>query len=369
MKNLLYVIGLSLFLISCGSSDKKAQLDKLKKQHDALSEQIKTLETEIAKEGGAVVNKIVQVSLTEAKPQEFNHYIEVQGKVDGDENVNVSAKSMGVITYIFVKEGDNVRKGQVLAQIDDQVLQQSLLELKTQLTFATNIYDKQKNLWDQKIGSELQYLTAKNTKESLEGRMSTLIDQIDMSKIKSPINGTVEESPMKVGQLISPGFTAFRVVNFSKIKVVAEVAEAYTAKVRQNNKVKINFPDLNEEIDANIRFTSRYINPINRTFMVEARVNPGKLEFRANMVAVLKINDYSSPTAIVLPVNIIQTSNNEKFVYIVEDKAGKQTAKKQLVKVGQTYNGNVEILEGIKEGNKVITSGFQDLEDGLQIKL
>lgn len=369
MKTRIIIIALATILLSCNNS-KQAKLDKLKVQYTDMAAQIKQLEDEIAKEGGKpVVRKAVQVSIKEAQPQLFNHYIEVQGKVDGEDNIGVSAKTIGVVTDILVTEGQAVTKGQLLAQLDDKVLKQSLEEIKTQYTLVSNLYNKQKNLWDQKIGSEVQYLSAKTNKEALENRLQTTMEQIEMSKIKSPINGTVEEIPIKVGQSVAPGLAIFRVVNFSKIKVMAEVAEAYAPKINKGDDVVLFFPDINSEITTKVTFASKYINPINRTFQIEARLSANQMKFKANMVCVVKVNDYNTTKALVLPMNVIQSLNDEKYVFLMNTTGSTITAKKQVVKLGQSYNGSVEILDGIKENDKVIVSGFQDIEDGAPVKL
>ena len=246
---------------------------------------------------------------------------------------------------------------------------QTLEELKTQIDFASNIYNKQKSLWDQKIGSEVQYLTAKNNKESLENKLKTLQEQINMMKITSPIDGTIEEMPIKIGQSMAPGIPAFRVVNFSKVKIMAEVAEAYSAKVSKGDSVLVSFPDINLEIKDKISFASKYINPINRTFSIEIKFNSGKNPIRANMVTVIKIADYNSPNAIIIPVNLVQSDNTGSYVYVSETINGKLVAKKRMVKQGMNYNGIVEILDGLKVGDKIITTGYQDLEEGQTIKI
>jgi len=351
--------------VACGKpSDKKAELAKLKKQHDELAIKIKTLETELQAGDTTKVSKVTAVSITEAKPAEFNHFLEVQGKVDGEDNIAVSAQMAGAITAVFVKEGDKVRKGQVLAQIDNSVMQQQVASTKQQLDFATSMYAKQKALWDQQIGSEVQYLTAKNNKENLEKAMATMNDQLEMTRIKSPINGSVEEVNLKVGQMASPGLPAIRVVNFSTVKVVAEIAEAYAPKVKVGDKVIVFFPDFNVEIPSQIRFTSKYINPINRTFQSEVRLGSSKVEYRANMMAVVKINDYRNLSAFSVPVTLIRDSQSGKYIYVAKEENGKLVARRLLVTVGSTYNGLAEIKSGVTAGDKIITTGFNSLIDG-----
>jgi RND family efflux transporter MFP subunit len=371
MKKLVIILGIIITIVACKSGDKKSQLDKLIKERDALTEKINILQKEYDATNPDTTAKIKLVELTEVKIQEFNHYVEVQGKVDGEDNIYVAPKMSGIVTAVFVKEGDAVNKGQVLAQIDDAIIKQSIDELQTQIVFATNIYNKQKNLWDKKIGSEVQYLTAKNNKESLDKKMNTLKEQMNMCKIMAPITGTIEEVGVKVGQIATPvpNMPAFRMVNFSKVKVTAEVAEAYSSKVRKGDNVIINFPDFNEEINTTISFSSKFINPTNRTFTIESRLNAGKIEFRANMIALIKINDYKKKDAIVIPVNIIQKDASGEYIFVSVDKGNKKIAEKRVIKSGQNYNGNVEVTEGLKAGDQIIVTAYQNLEDGDTIKL
>lgn len=361
---------LVIFAAACGNTvDKKSQLASMIKERDALNVKIKTLEEELKVGDSTAEKKMTNVLVTLAEVAEFNHYLEVQGKVDGEDNIAVSAQMPGVLTSVFVKEGDAVRKGQVLAQIDNSVLKQQVESLKTQLSFATNLYNKQKSLWDKQIGSEVQFLTAKNTKESLESNLATLNDQLEMTKIKSPINGTVEEVNLKVGQMASPGLPAVRVVNFSTVKIIAEIAEAYAPSIKPGNNVLVLFPDFKTEVEGKIHFTSKYINPINRTFQTEIRLGPGKVDYRANMIAVVKINDYKNPSAFVIPVSLVKESSTGKYIYLAVENKGNLTARRQIVTVGNTYNGMAEITGGLKAGDKIISTGYNDLMDGQLVKV
>ena len=370
MKKIALFLGMIIIMVACQKTlDKKTELAKLQKEHDLLSEKILKLQQEISASdtsGGANV-KVKDVSVTKVSLQPFEHFIEIQGRVDGDENVAVNARMAGVVTRIFVKEGDKVKAGQVLAEMDAEVSRKALTELKEALAFATTVYNKQKNLWDQKIGSEIQYLTAKNNKESLENRVKTTEEQVNMMKITSPINGSVEEIPIKVGQAVAPGFAAFRVIDFSKIKIVGDLAEAYGSKVKPGDDVSLFFPDYNKEVKTKLTFVSKFINPTNRTFQVEARLASPDNAFKANMVAVLKIRDYSAEKAVVLAVNAIQKDNDGSFVFVSEETAGKKIARKRKVVPGQIYNGMAEIASGLTEADKVVTSGNTELNDGQYI--
>jgi membrane fusion protein (multidrug efflux system) len=369
MKNLIVVLCLFLVVISC-KQDKKAQLEKLKKQEAELSQQIKALEKEIAltdttKEDSS---KIKVVAVAPVQLGSFKHFIEIQGRVDATENINVSPKMAGLVTKIYVKEGDEVRTGQVLAEVDDQLVLQSIEEVNSSLSLATTMYERQKNLWDQKIGSEVQYLTAKNQKENLEKRKATLGEQLDMTKIKSPINGTVDLVSLRVGQTTSPGLPSIRVVNLSKLKAKADVAEAYSSKVKKGDDAIVVFPDLNKEIKAKITFVGTVIDQLNRTFSVEVNLDPNIKDYHPNMIAVVRVIDFQNDSSIVVPINVIQNSEEGKYVFLAAEKDGKTVAKKQMVTVGLTYNGDTQISGGLNPGDKLITAGYQDLNDGEVLK-
>ncbi|HAH57500.1 MAG: efflux RND transporter periplasmic adaptor subunit [Lentimicrobium sp.] len=370
IKKSLILTAVVLFAVACNKpADKKAQLADLKKQRDELNMQIQSLEQELGGSDSLANKKMTTVAITEAEKSSFDHYIEVQGKVDGEDNIAVSAQTPGLITAVLVKEGDAVKKGEVMALTDNSVLQQQIENVKTQLNFATNLYNKQKALWDQEIGSEVQYLTAKNNKESLEANLAALNDQLEMTKIKSPINGTVEEVNLKVGQMASPGMPAVRVVNFSSAKVVADISETYASRVKKGDKVIVFFPDFKKEIETKIHFTSKYINPVNRTFLTEVKLRPSDIEYRANMLAVVKINDYTNPSTFVIPVSLLKESSSGKYIYTAKEENGRLIARRKIVEVGRTYNGMAEIISGLEKGDKIITTGYNNLVEGQLIKL
>jgi RND family efflux transporter MFP subunit len=362
MKKLLLLLPVLIFLVTCSSPDKKTQLEKLKKEHARISEEITILEKELNPAGN---EPVIMVNIDTIVRGLFEHYIEVQGRIDGNENIGVSPRSPGVVSKILVKEGDFVRKGQVLAELDADVLKRNLKDLETQLAYVTDLYDKQKSLWDQGIGSEKQFLDAKNGKESLQNKVDAMKEQINMSNITAPIEGTVEDIPIKVGQMAAVGIPAFRVINFSKAKAVADVGEAYSAKIKTGDQVKVFLPDFNEEMVEKVTFASKFINPTNRTFVVEVELPHAANNFRANMIAVIRIKDYSNPSAIAIPQNYIQSSKNEGlFLFIEKEENGKKVARKAYIETGITYNGLTEITNGLKEGDKIITAGYKDLYEG-----
>lgn len=370
MKKIIYYSLLIAFLVSCSSApNKKADLDKLKIQRDQLNAQISNLENEINPKNKETEVKAVTVKVADAEQTVFNHYIKVQGTVDGDQNIAVSPQMSGIVTAVYVKEGSNVKKGQVLAVIDDRVLKQSLEEVKTQLSLANTIFEKQNALWEKKIGSEVQYLQAKANKESLEQRLGTMREQLKQSKILSPISGTVESVPLRVGQNASTGTptSAIRVINMSVAKISADVSEAYASRIHDGNSVLVNFPDIGKDIESKLNFTGRFIDPTNRTFRVECKVSTRDIMLRANMIAYIKIKDYTNAKAFCLPVNYVQNDQNGKFIYVAKQNGNAWIADKRRIKTGKDYDGVLEVLDGVSAGEKIITSGFQNLNAGEKV--
>jgi membrane fusion protein, multidrug efflux system len=362
MKKFIYLFFAgTIILSSCGGSkDKAEELAKLKAEQKEINDKIAKLQAELSKGKEKDKSKSAVVSTTEVSTSPFIHYIEVQGRIDSDKNVMLTAKSQGTITRVFVKEGQQVKKGQVLAQIESSVLEQGIAELRSNLEFASNVYEKQKKLWEQKIGTEIQYLQAKSNKESLERRMASMREQLELTRIIAPFAGTVDEVAIKEGEVAAPGFPAIRVVNPSEFKVIAEIAEAYITKVKEGNPVQVLLPDLNDTITAKVSTVSKVISQNNRSFVVEANL-PASVEksVKANMIAYINIEDYKNSAAVVVPINVIQHSEEGDYVFVAEN----DKAVKRPVKVGASYQSQAEILSGLKAGEKVIVTGYQDLVD------
>ena len=366
-KALLFITAIS-FLIACSNKEnpdkKQAKLEELKKQQAELAIKIKDLEAEIAAEGKTQDNtKYKNVLLTEASTQTFAHYLDIQGKIDAEENITISAKMPATVTRILVKAGKQVKTGELLAELDNSTIIAGIEELKTGMQLANTLYEKQKALWDQKIGTEVQYLQAKSQKESLDKKLATLYEQLDMTKIKSPINGTVDEVMLRIGQTTAPGAPGIRIVNMGTLKAKAEVAEAYAGRIKEGNEVKISFPDTKKEIIARVTYSSKVISAMNRSFTVEANLD-GNQDLHPNMLAVLKIADYRNDSAIVVPINTVQNSEEGQYVMVAKQNGNKLIAERRVVKQGLSYNGNAEIISGLNVGDKIITTGYQDLNQG-----
>ncbi|CAL1520676.1 efflux RND transporter periplasmic adaptor subunit [Chitinophaga sp. MM2321] len=362
---------LTVILVACGGGGNKSeQLQQLKQEkakfNTDIDKKIAALEKEVGKSDSVVRMKDVVVAAV--KDTTFEHYIDVQGSVDARENVNVSARVPGVITAIMVKEGQRVSQGQTLAQVDDQVLKANMAELRTQMELANTVFEKQKNLWAQKIGSEIQFLNAKSQKEGLERKMATLQDQQSQTRIIAPISGVVDAVIAKVGDNAAPGAPAFRVINANNLKVTANVAEAYAGLLKTGDRVILSFPDINREIRANIGFASRTIDPLSRTIKIEVPLKADN-SLRPNMIAHIRIVDYKADNAVVIPVNVIQYSSGSPYVIVAENSNGKLIAKRKNIELGRTYNDKAEIKSGLNKGDNIITIGFQGLNDNDLIKL
>lgn len=369
--NIALFAAMILILAACGGSKSKAdQLIELKKQQAVLDDQIRQLESEIALNdtSGVLNKKVKDVKVTQMVRGTFRHFIEIQGNVDTDDNVTVTAQTPGIVTHVYVSAGQAVSAGQTLAKLDDAIYVKQLEGIQTQLSLATDVFNRQKKLWDQKIGSEVQFLTAKTNKEAMEKQIQALQETIDMTRINSPISGTVDAVDIKVGQTTAPGVPAIRVVNLSNLKVKGEIAEAYASKVNKGNAVLLHFPDLNKDIESKVSYAAKVINPMTRTFTAEVNLPNGASEFRPNMVAILKVIDYEKDSTISLPVNIIQNAGTDPYVYVAVEEDGKRIARKRSITTGVIYNGNVEVISGITEQDMVVTSGQTELADGIEIK-
>lgn len=361
----------TLLWISCGensssnSTNLDEQLKEVRNKITELKQEEEQLLRKIGSKSGKKNNRKL-VEVTEVSKSEFTSSIGVEAIVDANNSTIATAQVPGTVNQIKARVGQKVNKGDVLATLDNNSLLKSKLELQQQFDFAKTIYEKQMRLWKKGIGTEIQYLTAKNQLESLEKSLNTLDANIDMYSIKSPINGTIEAVDIKVGQVAAPGMPYFKVVNMTKLKAVAEVSETYSGSINQGDFVEIDFPDINKTISSEISFASNYIDPLNRTFKVEVNL-PAIKAAKPNMIAKLKIVDYQKENAIVVPSNCIQKTERETFVMGINNSEGNTTARKLLVKTGVSNKNITEIIEGLNEGDQIIINGFQELSDGQSV--
>jgi len=368
MKKLFY-IAFALILTSCGGSKEqtgdKAELEKLKTEQEKIGKRIAELEAKLGENKSSEKKESVIVE----SPQitEFKHYLEIQGRVESDQNVMATTKTPGVINSIKVQRGDVVSQGQILATIDDEVIRNSLKELKTALDLATTVYNKQKSLWDQQIGTEIQYLSAKNQKEGLEDKIATVKSQAAMYYIKSPISGIVDEVYPKVGEMASPGMPVARVVNTAQTKLLADVSESYVGKINAGDEVLVKFPNSEKEEKTSIRVSTKSVNTNNRTFTVEITQPSNAKDILPNMIAKLKINDYTNKEALVVPLNAVQTDDKGTFVFVAEADGKNLIAHKKPVVAGISYGNLWEIKSGLTPEDQIIISGYQNVTEGQMI--
>ncbi|MFZ2907062.1 MAG: efflux RND transporter periplasmic adaptor subunit [Cyclobacteriaceae bacterium] len=351
------------------SDDKTKQLEKLKTQQAEIAKQIEAIESELPADTTQSVNmKAKEVVITQVSVQSFNHYVQTQGLIEAEDNVMVGARTPGVITNVHVREGQLVSKGQVLAQLDNTIVVRNIEGLKAQVELANSVFQRQKNLWDQKIGTEVQYLQAKANKENLEKQLASLEEQNDMTRIRAPFSGTVDEVMAKVGESASPQAPAFRIVNTSDLKLTAKVSEAYVTNIKVGNQAIVSIPELKKDLNARVTFVGRTIDPLSRTFGVEIKLSSYP-ELRPNMTGVVKVIYHTDSKAIVVPVNVVQSVNNEKIVYVAEVEGKNTVARKHVVEVIGVFDNQAQIKSGISAGDKVITFGYQGLSDGQAVKM
>lgn len=357
-------------LSACSASsndDNTKKLEDLKKQHAEIAKQIATLEKEAKPDTARIVVKSKEVVVSEVTVRSFDHYMQTQGRIEAEDNVVVSAKTPGMVTGVFVKEGQQVSKGQQLAQLDNALILRNIEGMKSQVELSNTVFQRQKNLWDQKIGTEVQYLQAKTNKESLEKQLASLEEQNDMTRMRSPFAGTIDDVQIKTGENTAPGVPAFRVVNTSKLKLQANVSEAFVTQIKTGNKAVVNIPELKKDISVKVTFVGKTIDQLSRTFPVEINL-PSEANLRPNMTGVVKIIYLTEAKAIVVPINVVQTLNDAKVIYVAEAKGNQTVARKRVVTVLGVFGGDAQVT-GLNEGDKVIIVGYQGLNDGDFVKI
>ena len=344
---------------------KKTQLAEMKTQAKELTAKITKLDEEIkaADPSMRAVEKILPVVTKTIEARSFKSFIEIQGSVETKNTATATPRMPGTYTVVYVKEGQSVKAGQLLAKIDNEILRDQVSALKQQLETATIIFEKQKGLWDQKIGTEIQYIQAKNGKESLEKNLVVLNTQGGMYNVYAPIGGAVERVMAKTGEIAAPGMPLASIVNLGSLKATANVPDTYLSHIKMGDAVKVNLPDLGREINARVTFISKLVNPANRTFKIEVAI-PTSSDIKPNMVSILNIADINKANALVIEQNYIQSTELGDVVYVAVIEGNKKIAKARKVKTGVSYNGEIEIIDGLKAGDLIVTEGYQDLVDG-----
>jgi RND family efflux transporter MFP subunit len=360
------VLGLIALLAACNSTapSKQQQLDKLKSERDKLNAQIDSLQASLDSNSG-FKGRTVPVAVTVLQPSVFTNYIEVQGRVDANKNVTVTAEVPAVITGIAVQTGQHVSAGQTLAALDSRVISDQIAQLQNQLAYTKNLYERQQNLWDQNIGTKVQLLTAKNNYENVQKQIQVQESQLAMYKIKSPISGVVDEVIARIGQAVSPGVPAFRVVNLTDLKVTGQIGESNIGVVNTGDPVEVVFPDLQDTLRTRLTYVSKVVDPVSRAFSVEIRL-PHKPVYHPNMLAVIRVVSHRDKNAIKVPISVIQHDGKGDYVYVSDQGRARQAH----ITVSHTYGGYAEVSSGLKAGDRLITAGFEDLNDGdtLQVR-
>jgi RND family efflux transporter MFP subunit len=386
MKKVFSITILTLLLVACSGENKTGNLDeviqskdleKIKSSRESVHKEYEKLVADLAKLDKAIAalgpnkkNPLVQTITL--KDTLFTHYIEIQGNVDTKENIMISPEYSGILTQVNVKAGQRVSKGQVLARIDDGGMSSQLAQAETQLALAKTTFEKQKNLWDQKIGSEIQYLQAKTSMESQQKMVAQIKSQLNKTVVTAPFSGTIDDVIIEKGKVVAPGMELFRIVNLTNMYVTANVPENYIGQLKVGAIVDVYLNSLGKNYKGKVRQIGNYINPNNRTFGIEiALPNPDNL-LRPNQVAVLKIEDYKNPEALLLPENIIQEiADGSKVIYVIEKADSKNNAKatRKTIEIGYTSGAFVEVKSGLQVGEIVITEGGKALKDGQTVEV
>jgi len=373
MKSLLTYVSLLLLsfgVASCAGDDldaKKAELESLKSQLTEITEQIKTLEEALSAADpafAAAAKKPLLITTVAARKGEFTHFLEVTGSVLSKKNVNISAETVGRILEIPAVEGMRVSKGQVLAKIDAESIQRSVEEMENSLSLAKTVFEKQERLWNQKIGTEIQYLQAKSQKEGLEKSMASMKTQLGKAVIRAPFNGTIETVRVKLGELVQPGSQMFQFVGESDLFIEADISESYISALAKGDSVAITFPSLNKTIATKVSATGSIINPNNRTFKVEVFL-PNLPEVKPNMISVLKIQDYKNAESVIIPAHLILADTKGDYVFIVEN----GIAKKKYVTRGYTSGVETEIVTGLVGTELLVDKGFREVGDNYSVNV
>jgi membrane fusion protein, multidrug efflux system len=390
LKTAAAIITAVVILASCGGSkkdgdaalnDKKAALEKLKNSKATAEAEIKKLQEELTKidTSAASVAKIKLVSVAPVTTQNFQHFIDLQGHVDADNISYITPRGMGgQVKAIYIKQGDFVKKGQLVLKLDDAIMRQGVVAskqqlegIRTQLGYAKNIYQRQKNLWDQGIGTEVQLISAKTSVTGLENQLSALGEQVKLTQVQlntanvySDVSGIADIVNVKIGETFG-GFGQIKIVNTSSLKVVTNVPENYLTRMHKGSQVQITIPDAaNKKINSSISLISQSIDPLQRGFVAEAKI-PYDAMLKPSQSAVVKILDYAVANAVVIPINVVQSDETGKYVYVqIKSSNGKTLAHRVIVVIGEVYGEMVEIKAGLKAGDELVTEGFQNLYEG-----
>ncbi|MFN3138133.1 MAG: efflux RND transporter periplasmic adaptor subunit [Allomuricauda sp.] len=385
MKKAIYITITTLVLASCGSGSGNSvesviaskDVEAIRAKRNSVTEELKALESQVKQLDEAIGEledntKLPLVSALTVEPQQFQHYLELQGDVMTDQNVLVYPEMAGTLYRVYVKEGQRVSKGQLLASIDDGGLSSQLAQLRTQAELAKTTFERQKRLWEQNIGSEIQYLQAKTQYEAQQSAVKQLESQVGKSSIRAPFSGIVDDIIKDQGTVVSPGpgSEIFRIVNLTDMYIDVEVPESHLPNVTPGKEAEVYFPVLGESITTKVRQTGNFINPSNRSFSAEIPVPNKTGNVKPNLTAKVKINDYTNENAILIPQSVVsENAEGEQYVYLISEENGEVMAKKSIITPGRTQGDYLEVLEGISSGSQVIVEGARRVRDGQKVQV
>ncbi|WP_298493344.1 efflux RND transporter periplasmic adaptor subunit [uncultured Algibacter sp.] len=385
MKYIYTLLLVSVFLSSCSANKKKSvediiatnDLELIRQKKTELDASAQKISTQLKQLEKSIKNldpqeKVPLITTFTAKETVFNHFVELQGNVNTKQNLVIYPEFSGVLSHVYVKEGQKVSKGQILAKIDDGGLSQQLSQLKIQSDLAKTTFERQERLWNQKIGSEIQFLQAKASYEAQLEATKQLQQQVGKTLVRAPFSGSIDDVITDQGSVVGPGQTPlFRIVNLNDMYIETDVPERYVSDITTGKDVKVNFPVLGKDVDAKVRQAGNFINPANRTFKVEIAI-PGKdLAIKPNLTAKLKINDYTNNKAILIPQSIIsENAEGQQYVYTITDKVeNKAKVKREIIVTGKTQGDFIEVLSGIDNGEEIIDEGARSVKNGQQVKI
>jgi len=372
MKKILVTVLIIMAVIGCGGGeDKQALLNELKEERRELDARIAELQRELSADSTVAISTVERaVKMQQVNPGLFQHYVQVQGAVESDNNILMPARAPGVVQRIYVNEGQIVKKGQLLAELDGAVLESTIKELETNLELARTVFERQQRLWEKNIGSEVQYLQAKTNKESLEQRLQTTREQYRLTKFYAPIDGSIDKVLIKENEAIASGMGAIRIVQMSDLKISANLSEVYQEKVAAGDSVEIEIPVAGLRFTSTISAVSKVIDPKDRTFFIDVDLSQKHAEsLRPNMLARLLVKDYANPDAITVPINSVQKTDGNPFLFVVMPEGQGGVVEKRIVQTGLFYSNRFEILDGLSAGEFIVVAGHQDLSDGQTVKL
>ncbi|MBV1923711.1 MAG: efflux RND transporter periplasmic adaptor subunit [Flavobacteriaceae bacterium] len=385
MKNLYIILFSAIILTSCGGDQKsldkvieKGTLEELRTKKDEINadqlvliEQMKQLDVAISKLD--TIKKSPLITVFKAKKEKFIHFLELQGNVKTKQNVIVYPEMAGILTRVFVKEGQAVSKGQLLARIDDGGLGQQVAQMQIQAELAKTTFERQERLWNQKIGSEIEYLQAKSNYEGQQKVVNQLQSQLAKTGVRAPFSGVIDDVITDQGTVVSPGQSQIiRIVNLNDMFIETDVPESYITSVTKDKKVIVDFPILGKTVDTKVRQAGNFINPANRTYKVEIAVPNKEKNIKPNLTAKLKINDYTNEEAILIPQSVIsENAKGQQYIYVVNDIDSKNIGISQriIIETGKTQDDLIEVLSGIETGMDIIEKGARSVKEGQTVEI